>query len=49
MSNTSEGYCRSCTDTVHLVQGKRKIWSWMPDSRKSLMSYEEYRRGNAGR
>lgn len=22
MSHTSEDYCRSCTDTVHLVQGK---------------------------
>jgi DNA-binding HxlR family transcriptional regulator len=25
MSHTSEEYCRSCTDTVHLVQGKWKI------------------------
>ena len=25
MSHTSEDYCRSCTDTVHLVQGKWKI------------------------
>ena len=25
MSYTSENYCRSCTDTVHLVQGKWKI------------------------
>jgi DNA-binding HxlR family transcriptional regulator len=25
MSHTSEHYCRSCTDTVHLVQGKWKI------------------------
>jgi DNA-binding HxlR family transcriptional regulator len=25
MSHTSEDYCRSCTDTVHLVQGKWKM------------------------
>jgi DNA-binding HxlR family transcriptional regulator len=25
MSHTSEDYCRSCTDTVHLDQGKWKI------------------------
>jgi DNA-binding HxlR family transcriptional regulator len=25
VSHTSEDYCRSCTDTVHLVQGKWKI------------------------
>jgi len=25
MSHTPEDYCRSCTDTVHLVQGKWKI------------------------
>ena len=25
MSHTSEDYCRSCRDTVHLVQGKWKI------------------------
>ena len=25
MSHTSEDYCRSCTDTVHIVQGKWKI------------------------
>ncbi len=25
MSNTSEKYCRSCTESVHLIQGKWKI------------------------